>query len=58
MLRGVVLLYVVAALCGEVLPGSTPILAFLDPHSWVYLVALYGSGAVIARELVRRRKLG
>lgn len=58
MLPGVLVLYLLAALCGEVLPGSTPILAFLVPNSWIYLVALYGSGAVIARELVRRRRLG
>ena len=58
MLPGVVVLYVLAALFGEVLPGSTPILAFVVPNSWIYLVALYGSGAVVARELVRRRKLG
>jgi hypothetical protein len=33
-------------------------LAFLQPPAPFYFIALYGSGAVIARELVRRRRLG
>ncbi|MEO6887490.1 MAG: hypothetical protein ABI456_00595 [Ktedonobacteraceae bacterium] len=52
-------LYLLAPLIGEVLSGSTPPLMFLhNPFNLFYLPALYGSGAILVRELVRRRGLG
>lgn len=53
------MLYLLAPLIGEVLSGSTPPLMFLhNPFNLFYLPALYGSGAILVRELVRRRGLG
>jgi hypothetical protein len=52
-------LFLLAPLTAEVLTGSTPILVFLtQPVLLVYLCAMYGSGAILARELTRRRGLG
>jgi hypothetical protein len=51
-------LYFLAPITGEMLSGSTPPLLFLNLVNLIYLPALYGSGAVLARELVRRRGLG
>lgn len=45
-------------LTAEVLTGSTPILLFLIPFTMIYQVAFYGSGALLIREIVRRRGLG
>lgn len=55
MKRRALVLFLLAPFFGEVLSGSTPPLQFVDPRMFVYLFALYGSGAVIARELARRR---
>ena len=52
------LLYVLAPVCGELLSGSTPIRAFLNPLTFLYLSGLYGSGALLVREVARRRALG
>lgn len=38
--------------------GSTPLLAFVNPLILFYQAGLYGSGAILAREVVRRRGLG
>jgi hypothetical protein len=55
----VLTLFLLAPLTAEALTGSTPIFDFLThPFSLLYLPALYGSGALLARELVRRRRLG
>ncbi len=51
-------LYFLSPMIGEVLSGSTPILSFIQPFSLIYQPALYGSGAILVRELVRRRGLG
>jgi hypothetical protein len=51
-------LYVLAPVIAEMLSGSTPPLAWLNPINPVVQPALYGSGAILARELVRRRGLG
>lgn len=51
-------LYLLAPIVGEMLSGSTPPLLFLNPVNLIFLPALYGSGAILARELVRRRGLG
>src|ERR1700730_9047825 len=58
MKRQVLTLLLLAPLFGELVSGATPILGWLNPAAVVYLVALYGSGAVLCRELVRRRGLG
>jgi len=52
------LLYVLAPVCGELLSGSTPIRAFLNPLTFLYLSGLYGSGALLVLEVARRRALG
>ncbi|OLC21634.1 MAG: hypothetical protein AUH33_01400 [Chloroflexi bacterium 13_1_40CM_68_21] len=51
-------LFVLAPVCGELLSGSTPLRAFVNPFTFLYLSGLYGSGALIVREIVRRRGLG
>ena len=51
-------LYLLAPITGEVLSGSTPPLQFINPFTLLALAGLYGSGAIVARELVRRRGLG
>jgi len=51
-------LYVLAPLVGEMLSGSTPPLQFVNPGALLFLTAFYGSSALLARELVRRRGLG
>jgi hypothetical protein len=43
---------------GEVLSGSTPILSFFTPVVLLLEVGLYGSGAIITRELAFRWKRG
>src|ERR1700738_3153424 len=50
-------LYLLAPFIGEALSGSTPGLMFLNPISLLFESALYGSGAILVRELVRRRGL-
>ena len=51
-------LYLLAPITAEVLTGSTPPLQFVNPVSFLFLTALYGSGALLVRETVRRRGLG
>ncbi len=48
-------LYLLAPLMGEVMSWSTPPLAIiLDPSKIIFEPALYGSGAILIREIVRR----
>jgi hypothetical protein len=49
-----VTLFLLAPVCGELLSGSAPPREFFDPMAFVIMTALYGSGAVLIRELVRR----
>jgi hypothetical protein len=58
MKRAALTLFVLAPIFGEVLVGSTPPAAFLNPVGALYLLSLYGSAAVLIREVVRRRGLG
>lgn len=51
-------LFILAPVVGEMLSGSTPPLLFINPISLLFQTGLYGSGAILARELVRRRGLG
>jgi hypothetical protein len=48
-------LVVVAFLVAELLPGSAPI---TQPGLWPFLLLIYGPGALLIREAVRRRKRG
>ena len=51
-------LFFLAPICGEVLSSSTPPTEFLlNPINLIYQPALYGSGALLIREIVRRRGL-
>ena len=52
-------LYFLAPILGEVFSFNTPPLAFLlDPGKFIFEPALYGSGALLIREVARRRGLG
>src|SRR5260221_221813 len=51
-------LYFLAPAVGELLSGSTPPLLFISPFSLLFEAGLYGSGAILVRELARRRGLG
>jgi hypothetical protein len=42
----------------EMLTGSTPPLMFINPISLLFETGLYGTGAILIRELVRRHGLG
>ena len=51
-------LFFLAPIIPEMLTGSTPPLMFINPTSLLFETGLYGSGAILIRELVRRRGLG
>lgn len=50
----VITLLLLSPAIGELLSGSSPPAIYFQPFTLITLVALYGSGAVIVRELVRR----
>ncbi len=52
------MLLVLAPAIGELLSGSAPPAEFFNPVTFVLLVALYGSGALLARELTCRWRKG
>lgn len=54
----VLVLFVLSPLVGEMLSGSTPPLAFINPVTLAFELGLYGTGAVLVRELARGRRLG
>lgn len=54
----VLVLFFLSPMVGEMLSGSTPPLAFINPVRLALEAGLYGSGAVLIRELVRGRGLG
>src|SRR6266849_6379804 len=54
----VLTLFLLAPIVGEVLSGSTPPLSFINPVTFLLETGLYGSGAIVVRELVRSRGLG
>jgi hypothetical protein len=56
--RAALTLYVLAPICGELLSGSTPVTSFVNPLTFLYLSGLYGSGALLVREIARARDLG
>jgi len=47
-------LFILSPVIGELLSGSSPPAEFFNPLTFAILAALYGSGAVIARELTHR----
>ncbi len=51
-------LLLLAPVIPEMLTGSTPPLQFINPFSLILEVTLYGCGAILVRELVRRRGFG
>lgn len=56
--RAVLLLLFLAPVCGEIMSTSAPPVEFFQPVSLVFLVALYGCGALLIREVVRRWNQG
>jgi hypothetical protein len=51
-------LFLLAPVIGELVSGSAPPSEWLAPTTWLFLVPLYGAGAVLARELAVRWKSG
>jgi hypothetical protein len=54
----ILVLYLLSPLVAELLTGSTPPLAWNNVGGIIATVGLYGSGALLAREIIRRRRLG
>jgi hypothetical protein len=54
----VLVLYLLAPICGELLSGSQPPLEFFRPLNLVFITAFYGSGALLVREITRRWQKG
>lgn len=54
----VVVLFLLAPALAELLTGSAPPVEFLSPAAFTLLVTLYGSGAILVRELRVRWKKG
>jgi hypothetical protein len=52
------LLFLLSPIIGELLSGSSPPVEFFNPFGFALIAALYGSGAVIVRELKVRWKRG
>lgn len=52
--KPVLVLFFLSPIIGELLSGSTPLLHFLNPFALFFLTGLYGSGAIIVREIIRR----
>ncbi len=51
-------LFLLSPVIGELVSGSAPPSQWLAPTTWMFLVPLYGAGAVLARELAVRWKSG
>ena len=51
-------LFLLAPIIPEMLTGSTPPLMFINPISLLFETGLYGSGAILIRELIWRHGLG
>ncbi len=58
MWPAILALYFLSPICGEMISGSTPPLIFIQPFALVFLPLLYGSSAILIREIVARRALG
>ncbi len=51
-------LYFLAPMLAEVLSGSTAPLMFIQPFGFIFIPLLYGSSAILIREVIVRRRLG
>src|SRR5215472_14465499 len=51
-------LYFLSPLMAEILSGSTPPLLFIQPFGFIFIPLLYGSSAILIREILARRRLG
>ena len=51
-------LYFLTPVLAELLSGSTPPLKFIQPFGLIFVPLLYGSSALLIRELLARRRLG
>jgi hypothetical protein len=51
-------LYFLSPLMAEVLSGSTAPLMFIQPFGLIFIPLLYGSSAILIREILVRRRLG
>jgi hypothetical protein len=51
-------LYFLSPLMAEILSGSTPPLLFIQPFGLIFVPLLYGSSAILIREILARRGLG
>lgn len=51
-------LFLLAPVIGELVSGSAPPVEWLTITTWLFLVPLYGAGAVLARELLIRWRAG
>jgi hypothetical protein len=51
-------LYFLSPLMAEILSGSTPPLLFIQPFGFIFIPLLYGSSAILIREILVRRHLG
>src|SRR5579883_1953994 len=51
-------LYFLAPMLAEVLSGSTAPLMFIQPFGFIFIPLLYGSSAILIREILVRRRLG
>jgi hypothetical protein len=54
----IVLLFFLSPVIGEMVSGSSPPLAWINPMTYIFMVTLYGSGALLARELAVRWRAG
>lgn len=52
--KPVLTLLFLSPVVAELLSGSTPLLQFINPFTLFLLTGLYGSGAIIVREIVKR----
>lgn len=51
-------LFLLLPMIGKLLSGSSPPLEFLNPFAFLFMAGLYGSGAVIIRDLAFRWEKG
>lgn len=51
-------LFLLSPVIGELLSGSSPPLEFFNPIAFLFMASLYGSGAIVVRELKLRWKKG
>ena len=50
----ILFLLLLSPILGEVITGSTPILEFINPIGFMFLILLYGCGTLLIREAKAR----